>query len=440
MLISSGFLHYRFSPVARKWARLSRQLACPVGVLIWGVFGTGLMPVQAQPAPVAVEVARVVSQTLVEEVSFVATLEPNVASTVGAVIAGRILTSEVREGDRVVAGKTLLIRLDPTAREIALREMQAAVDKAREKWEELKRGYRAEEIAQRKAEVEEQKAILGRAEGDYLRAERLVGDELIARAEFDRLKSEFLAAQEKHRRLQAALELAESGPRREEIAQAEAEYRGAKARQDQIAYDLDRGTLLAPFTGYVVKKHVDVGTWVNPGDPVVDLVNLDPIYAAGPVGERKIDLLKKGMTATVTLDALPGQKFQGTVSHIVPQADPQSRTFPVKISLLNPHGRLKSGMLARVAIKVMDERKSLLVPKDAVIRQGSDEVLYVIEGDLAKEYKVKTGRAFQGSVEVFHDALQAGQEVVILGNELLSDRAKVRKNSGNSKNRTTRPR
>jgi multidrug efflux pump subunit AcrA (membrane-fusion protein) len=397
------------------------------GLTLTWMVGLGSIQLFAQPAPITVEVAPVVIRSVQEEVSFVATLEPDIMTTVGAVVAGRVLRADVREGDQVVGGKTILIQLDPTPRKIALREAQAAAEKARQQWEQLKRGYRSEEIAQRQAEVAEQKAILGRAERDSQRAERLYRDELISQAENERLKSEFVAAQEKYERLLAAFQLAQKGPREEEILQAEAEFQEAKAHYDLIAYELDRTALRAPFTGFLVKKRVEVGTWVNPGDSVADLVDLDPVYATGPVGELKIGILKTGLTAAVTVDALPGRSLSGTVSHIVPRADPQSHTFPVKVAIPNPDGRLKAGMLARVTVKAAGERQSFLVPKDALVRRRAGNVIFVVADGTAREYKIKTGRAFEGLIEIHHDGLRAGQEVVTLGNESLRDGTKIQK-------------
>jgi multidrug resistance efflux pump len=384
-------------------------------------------PVLAQPFPVPVEVAAVVSQTVQEEVSFIATLEPDITTTVGAVVAGRVIRAEVREGDRVVRGKTLLMQIDRTSREIALRAAEASVAKNRERWEGLRRGYRQEEVAQRRAESEEQKAIRSRSEQDFKRGERLYRDDLISLAELERLQSEHLAAKEKHGRTLAALQMAEAGPRREVIAEAEAELREAKARYDLIVYELDRTTLRAPITGFLVRKYVEIGTWVKTGDPIADLVDLNPVYANGPVGERKISLLRKGLAASVVVDALPEQSFAGTGTQIVPRADPQSRTFPVKVRIANEDGRLKSGMLARVTVSVGNKHSVLLVPKDAVVRRGADEVVFVVDNGVAKRVKVKTGRAVQQLMEIQNSGLKPNQEVVIIGNESLTGGAKVRK-------------
>ena len=81
-----------------------------------------------------------------------------------------------------------------TWRVIALREVEASVARARQKWDRLKRGYRSEEVAQRRAEVEEEKAFLVRSEQDFKRAERLYHDELISLSEFQRFQADYLAA------------------------------------------------------------------------------------------------------------------------------------------------------------------------------------------------------------------------------------------------------
>lgn len=424
-------LNMRLRFCDRKSARVVIWSAATL-CLPWALAGTGpgLQRAHAQGAPaVAVQVAPVVSQTLQEEVSFIATLEPDITTTVGAVVSGRVIRAGVREGDRVSKGKTLLMQLDRTSREIALREAEASVAKARQKWDRLRRGYRLEEVAQRRAEAKEQQALLSRAEQDFHRAEQLYRDDLISLAELQRFQADYLAAREKHDRTLAAQRLAEAGPREEEIGEAEAEFHEARARYDLIVYELDRTALYAPLTGYVVRKHVEVGTWVKQGDPVAELVNLDPVYASGPVGERNVTRLKVGLFAAVSVDALPGESFRGTVTHIVPSADPQSRTFPVKVRIANGEGRLKSGMLARVTVNVGAGRAALLVPKDAVVRRGVDEVVFVAESGKARRVKVQTGRAVQGLMEVFDGALAPGQEVVTVGNESLTEGARIQKNN-----------
>ncbi len=414
---------------------LSRSLsfvAAPGPVLVAGcllaafVFAGG--EARAQPwgaRPVAVKTAPVQSRAIPEEISFIGTIEPNVATTVSAVVTGSVAVAGFREGDAVTAGKTVLLQVDRGRREIALRERAAAVARAKKQWEKVLEGSRSEEVAQRLAAAKEQEALLERARRDFDRAKQLYEDRLVSLAALQQAESDYLAAREKYGSARAALKLTRAGARAEDIAMAEAEHEEARARLDAVAYEIDHSTLRAPISGVIVRKHVDVGDWVNAGEPVADLVDLDPVFAAGPVGERKIARLRTGLPARVTLDAFPGEVFSGEVAHIVPQADTRSRTFPVKVRLANARGRLKAGMLARVAVVVSSGEPSVLVPKDAVVRRGPDEIVFVVSNGQAKAVRVSTGRGYRALREISDGALWPGQQVVTLGNETLRDGAKV---------------
>lgn len=382
------------------------------------------------PRPVAVKTAPVESKAIPEEVSFIGTIEANVATTVAAVVAGRVAAADFREGDAVTAGKTVLLQVDRGGRDIALREREAAVARAKKQWEKVQEGSRSEEVAQRLAAAKEQEALLERARRDFERAKRLYDDQLVSLAALQKAESDYVAAREKYGSARAALKLTRSGARAEDIAMAEAEHEGARARLDAVAYEIENSTLRAPISGFIVRKHVDVGDWVNAGAPVADLVDLDPVFATGPVGERKIARLRTGLQATVTLDAFAGEVFPGEIAHIVPQADTRSRSFPVKVRLANAQGRLKAGMLARVTVIVASGAPSVLVPKDAVVRRGPEEMVFVVSNGQAKAVKVRTGRGYRALLEIADGALKPGQQVVTLGNEVLQDGAKVQLGNG----------
>ncbi|MFQ5828820.1 MAG: efflux RND transporter periplasmic adaptor subunit [Candidatus Methylomirabilia bacterium] len=375
---------------------------------------------------IPVKVVPVVERPVVEEVRFIATVEPSVATTVGADVSGRVMEMRALEGDHVEVGKTVLARLDPTPRQIQLREAMADVAKAREGLEKLRRGYREEEVAQRAAEVAEQQAVLDRAEADFNRAERLHEDQIISLAELQRFKSEHLAARQKHQRMLEALRLAKAGPRPEEIAQAEAELSRARAHADRIQDEIRRTTIHAPITGFVIKKHVDVGAWVRLGDRIVDLIALDPVFITGPVGEREIGRIRLDQAAAISVDAHPGRRFEGTVTAVVPGADATSRTFPVKVTVKNPDGALKAGMFARVSVRTGRGRTGLFVPKDAIVRRGGRDFVFLVNADAAKLVRVETGPEVAGLIEVRGRGLAAGQKAVTLGNEFLQPGMKVR--------------
>jgi multidrug efflux pump subunit AcrA (membrane-fusion protein) len=378
-----------------------------------------------RPQAIPVKVAPVQERPVVEETTFIATVEPSVTATVGAEVEGRVIAVPMREGEYVQEGKSVLIRIDAGPREIQLREARAAVDKARQELAMLHRGSREEEIEQRAAEVAEQKALMDRAEQDYRRAQRLHRDEMISTAELQGAESVYLAAKQKHQRTDAAFRMARTGPRPEEIAQAEAELAQARARADRIGDEIRRTTVRAPISGFVLKKAVNVGAWLRLGDLIAELISLDPVTITGAVGEREIERVRTGSRAVVTADALPGRRFTGDVTAVVPGADATSRTFPVKVRVHNRHGLLKSGMFARVSVQTGTGRKGLFLPKDAVVRRGGQEFIFLVNGDAARQVKVTSGAQVGGLIEVSGDGLTAGLKAVTLGNEFLQPGMKV---------------
>ncbi|MFQ5883167.1 MAG: HlyD family secretion protein, partial [Candidatus Methylomirabilales bacterium] len=282
------------------------------------------------PPPIPVEVASVVEVSVRRQISAVGTVGANLYTTVSAEVAGAVARFDLREGDRVEKGQ-VLARLRRTDLAIALKEAEALMAKARAEWEKLKRGSRVEEIAGRRAALAERKALLARAEQDYRRFRALFAEGAVSTAERDRAEAAYLAAKAQVRQAEEALREAETGPRQEDVAAAEAEYRRARAVYDRITDALGKTVVHAPFTGYIVKKHVEVGQWVEEGGEVADLVDIDTVYVVIPVNERDIGKIRRRDEATLTVDTYPGRTFKGQITHIIPQADVSSRNFPVKI-------------------------------------------------------------------------------------------------------------
>ncbi|MFQ5839353.1 MAG: efflux RND transporter periplasmic adaptor subunit [Candidatus Methylomirabilales bacterium] len=404
----------------RRPPRASILVACAVGA-----FGTAASLAAQGPPPVPVEVEPVVERTVRRSIQTVGTVEANLQATVSAEVAGAVVRFDLREGDRVEKGQ-VLARLRRTGLEIALREAEAQVARAREEWKELRRGTRGEEIARRQAALAEREALLARAEQERRRFQALFAEGAVSVAEVDRVEAAYLAALAQGQQAEEALREAETGPRREEIAAAEAEYRRSQAASDRIADALQKTTILAPFAGYLVKKYVEVGQWVDQGGKVADLVDIDTVYVLIPINERDIGKIRRGDEATLMVDTYPGRTFTGRITSIVPQADLSSRNFPVRVRVDNaPEHLLKVGMFARVNVRYGQPRQGLFIPKDALVLRGKDQVVFVLDTSRARLRRVETGQAMEGMVEIVKGDLKPGQEVVVSGNEIIQDGARV---------------
>lgn len=382
---------------------------------------------RAGPPPTNVVVGQVIEKPVRGEIQVIGTVEPNISTTVSAEVSGVIERFDLREGDRVVKGRTVIAQLKRTDREIALREAQAVVARAKEEWEKLKKGYRPEEVNQRRAEVAERKALMERAEKDLARAKDLYADGAISIQELQREEANYVAARSQYEKALEALREAETGYQQEDIAKAEAEYRQAQAAYDRIADELEKTAIRSPINGFIVKKHAEVGQWVSAGGKIADVVDLDKVQIVTLIAEKEIGQISVGDRATITVDTYPGRTFVGRITHIVPQADLNSRAFPVKIEVDNSKGQpLKGGMLARVSITYGVPRPTLLVPKDAVVRRGDQQIVFVVNEQKAHLQQVVTGRAVDGFLEIVDGKLKVGNVVVVTGNEVLRDGAPVR--------------
>ncbi|MFQ5802850.1 MAG: efflux RND transporter periplasmic adaptor subunit [Candidatus Methylomirabilales bacterium] len=327
---------------------------------------------QGRP-PVPVEVAPVVARTVEREIQAVGTVEANLYTTVSAEVEGAVAQFDLREGDRVEKGQ-VLSRLRRSDLEIALKEA--------------------------KANLREKEALFARAAHDYRRFKDLFEEGAISASELDRAEASA------------------------DAAKALKESSGEALRK--IDDELRRTTVVAPFSGYIVKKHLEVGQWVDEGGKVADLVDIDTVYVLIPINERDIGKIRKGDTATVTVDTYPGRTFKGRIAYIIPQADVSSRNFPVKIRVDNSRDHLlKAGMFARVKIQYSEPRRGLFIPKDAVVRQKKEQVVFVLDAARVQIVRVETGQALEEMVEVVKGDLKPGQEVVVAGNEILQDGAKV---------------
>jgi RND family efflux transporter MFP subunit len=261
---------------------------------------------------------------------------------------------------------------------------------------------------------------------DRDRAKELHADGAISIQQLQRDEASFLAARAQHERALEALREAETGYRPEDVAKAEAEFRQAQAAHERIRDELEKTTIRAPLTGFLVKKHAEVGQWVDEGGKIADLVTLDRVEVVTLIAEKEIGRIAVGDVAVFSVDAYPGRSFTGRISHIVPQGDLQARAFPVKIEVDNPQGfPLKGGMLARVTIGYGTPRRTVLVPKDAVVRRGDRELVFVVNQRTAHRREVVTGRAVEGLLEIVQGDLRPGEAIVVTGNEALRDGAPV---------------
>ncbi|WP_417425856.1 efflux RND transporter periplasmic adaptor subunit [Hoeflea sp.] len=123
----------------------------------------------------------------------------------------------------------------------------------------------------------------------------------------------------------------------------------ARSQLETAQADMDRLTVVAPFSGVIDQVMVEEGSWMPSGEPVAVLLQLDPVLALGEVSERDISQVSVGQKADVRL--INGDIVSGTVRHISMQATAGTRTFPIEIAIPNPDNKVPAGMTAEIMVK-----------------------------------------------------------------------------------------
>lgn len=381
------------------------------------------------PGATAVIVSPVVEREITAGQTFVGTVMPLKKAIVGSAVDGRVVEFPLDEGDRVEEGQTLAQLLTDTIK-LEVETAEAELQLRQQQLAELENGTRPEEIDQSKARMLAAEARMKYAEARRKRAENLFRDgRALSEEERDEMISLAVEAEQAYLEAKAVHQLAVEGPRKEQIAQARAQVAMMQATVDRLKDQLAKHTVIARFSGYVTAEHTEVGQWVASGDPVAEIAALDEVEITAYVVEQFVPNIRAGMQVSIAVPALAGRSFAGVVSAVVPQADVQARTFPVKVRVKNEviegEPLLKSGMYARVMLPTGIKQVANLVPKDALVLGGPQPSVYVVDLSApnaqqgnARPVPVQLGISDGSWIHVI-GAVAPGQMVVVQGNERL---------------------
>jgi len=386
-------------------------------------------PAAAQQEPAKVTVGTVSEQTLSASQTFVGSVTPIRTSVVGSAVDGRVVDFLVNEGDVVTEGQplaqlrtsTLSLQLAAARAELALRSEELA---------ELENGATREELDQSQARMKAARASMDFSTWTHKRIAALFNKgQAVSENELQEALSHAQRDEQLYEQARAGHQLTVRGPRPEQIAQAQARVLIQQELVNVFEDRIKRHTILSPFDGHVTVEHTEVGQWVREGDPIVEVIQLSQVDVLIHVLARDVGQLRIGASVRVEVPALSSELLTGTVAVVVPQADEQARTFPVKVRLANhlvdSGPVLKAGMLARVALPTGREEKMTLVPKDAIVLGGETPLVIVAEpvegkktAGTARLVPVTLGISTGDLIQVT-GSLSGGQAVVIRGNERL---------------------
>jgi RND family efflux transporter MFP subunit len=359
----------------RRWLLLALVAGC----------GGGKVDAPKKRPPPLVQVAPPTVRDVPITLSYTVDIRPIEQADLQSKIAGYVERVYVDRGDAVKRGQ-LLAEIRPS-------DLPEQVNQARE-------------------QVGQSEASFQLADQNVRRARELFQRGMMAKAELDQAEAQ--------------------------LAMATAARGSARSGLGVVSTRLSETRLFAPFSGWVARRFLDPGALVQPGPQnanILTVMRVDSVRVFLSVLEAQAAQVRRGQPARITVDALPGRNFEGTVTRVPPALDPNTRTLEVEIVIPNAEGVLKPGMYGRAELTVATHPRALVLPVDAVITEERERSVYVVEdkkpgpdgrGMVARARRVKVETGFDGGdwLEVTH-GIGADDQVIVLGVDLASDGAPV---------------
>lgn len=222
------------------------------------------------------------------------------------------------------------------------------------------------------------------------------------------------------------------------VSQAEVEQRAADAASTLAQVEAQRAliaqkTIRAPFDGTLGIRKANLGQFIAPGSPIVNLQSMNPIFLDFTLPQQRMDQLLEGTTIHATVDSLPGRKFEGRITAIEPLIDAETRSFKVQATVLNDDNALRPGTFAKVNFDLGSEQAVVVIPQTAVSFNPYGNAVYVVRDvpyganevgmdgkpmtgnkQVVQQRFIKTGGT-RGDLVAVIDGLKPGERVVTSG-------------------------
>ena len=362
-----------------------------------------------------VKVDTIKTSALEDYYEAVGTVRARNSSVIAARIMGNVVKLYVREGDQVRAGQTL-IELENREAGTQIARAQAGVRESTDALDEVERSIRAAEFAQQAANANEKLAST-----TFNRYRTLFERKSVSPQEFDEVRTKLEIAKAENERADRLLQAMKSKRAQmlARIDQANADVSGAR-----IYAGYSR--LVSPINGIVVSKQADVGTMAMPGAPLITIENDSSYQLEVAVEESQLSNIHLHDQARVEIEAIGEKDLTCSVVEIVPAADPNSRSYNVKLALPSIAGaQLRSGLYGKASF-ISGQRQALAIPQKAVMQRGQLTSVFVVDqSGIARLRLVKTGRSFDEKIEVL-SGLNDGDEIVVEGVSAVQDGSRVR--------------
>ncbi len=280
--------------------------------------------------------------------------------------SGRVEAVNVEEGDNVAPGQVLAV-LDTQTLQLQAAQAKAQIESQRQNVARLRNGARPQEVVQARSQLAAAEADAARASQDLQRLQGVAAatnGRGVSAQELDRARSAAKVAQANAQLQRQALAMVEQGPRKEDIAAAQAQLEGAQAQLALLQHQVAQGTLKAPVAAVVRSRLVEVGDMAGPQRPAFTLALTQPKWVRVFVSETELGRVRAGQVAAVSSDSHPDTVINGKVGFISSVAEFTPKTvqteelrtslvYEVRVVVDDPRDQLRLGQ--PVSVRLLDE-------------------------------------------------------------------------------------
>ena len=382
------------------------------GILALGAAGCGARAGASEQ--VAVQVMAASQGQVTATVEITGALAPARTANVVSKLSGQVTAVKADVGDHVQAGQ-LLVTIDTKELQAQLNQAEAAVRGVQDQAEQARIGMDTAQI-----NIANAQAGLDAAQKYYDRIKALVDAGAAsqsqlddAQTKLDQAKNSYAAANKQYEAAKKQYETATGSG----LAQAQ-------AAANIIKVSMSNANITSPISGVVTNRNINPGEMAAPASPLplLTIADTSTLKLQGTAGQEAVPLLATGQKVTVTLDALPGREFTGTVTQVGPVAAATGQRFPVEISVPNP-GDLKAGMTARATFK-LTSAGGIVIPVAAVRTDNGQDYVFVVKSGTVERRPVTLGLKNDRQVMVLK-GLQAGEQVAVTNVGVLQDKMAV---------------
>jgi membrane fusion protein (multidrug efflux system) len=202
------------------------------------------------------------------------------------------------------------------------------------------------------------------------------------------------------------------------------DYESSKALYDLAKLDLNYSSIKAPISGVISQRFIKVGNMININESTFQITDFDPLNAVLYVPEQHMSKLQRDQLVELSADAIDDKSFAGYIKRISPVVDPGTGTFKVTVEVDDPQRILKPGMFGRVNIVYDTHKETLMIPKEALMTEDKESIVYIIRDSMAFKKVVQSGYTNSTHLEIM-SGLSVGDTVVTIGQSSLKDSSLV---------------